>query len=308
MVDVSGAITEPADRVAGALAPGWPSALPTPTLQGYGVSPAAAVQRSPFEIGAARVYRRTRQPLAEVSVAWAMDNFQQALFDSFQRLTLLEGQHWFGVTLAFPSGEATAVARFKGSLGMRFLGGERWLISATLELTQRPTLTEAELDALLDDVGEDPAWPDLLPQPDLKSWEIVPKPVTARGDDLPGLPQTRQRSRNSLAEVQTRWELTADQAAAFDGFFRWRGRDGAQWFSFPFFQGTGFVDTDARFLGEADWQPRAGGRWAVAAPIEVRERQVFTAAELAIVGEDLDGLLAAIDAVHVAVVGMLGEA
>lgn len=285
----------------------WPSDLPMPELQGYGLQPATAVHRIPFEIGAPRVVRRTSRPIAEVAVSWAMDGAQQALFDGFYTYDAMQGEAWFEVDLAFPVGITTTEARFKGPVAMRHLGGTRWQATATLDLRERPTLTEAELDELLDDAGDPPTWPDVLPQPDLRSWEIAPKPAVARGDDLPGLPQQRQRSRNSLAEVQTRWELTADQAPIFDAFFRFRALDGAQWFDFPFYQGIGIVETKARFLGDADWTPRAGGRWAVTAPIEVRERVILTADDLELInsGGDLDDLLAAIEAVHAAVERLL---
>jgi hypothetical protein len=134
-------------------------------------------------------------------------------------------------------------------------------------------MSEAALTALLDDDGDPPAWPStLLPAPTLDSWELTPQPATIRTDDLPGLPQQRQRSRNGTTEVPAAWELSATQAAIFDGFFRWRGRDGAQWFSFPLVQAIGTDDTMVRFLGEADWTPRGGGRWGVTAGLEIRER------------------------------------
>ncbi len=70
----------------------------------------------------------------------------------------------------------------------------------------------------------------------------------------------------------------AAQAAIFDAFFRWRAKDGAQWFSFPIVQAAGEAMALVRFLGEADWTPRGGaGRWAVTAAIEIRERSVLPA-------------------------------
>ena len=32
-------------------------------------------------------------------------------------------------------------------------------------------------------------------------------------------------------------------------------------------------------MGEADWTPRGNGRWSVTAPMEIRERRVYTAAQ-----------------------------
>lgn len=277
------AVTEAPDRVSIPMAPGWPSMLPIPTLQGYSFGPASAVDRRPMETGAPRVYRRTKKPPIEVAVAWQLDEDQQELLDGFQTSTLQQGAQWFGIELAFPSGFSLAVARFKGEVAMKAIGGPRWQTTATLELLTRPTMSDADLTALLDDEGDPPAWPeDLLPYPVLDTWALTPKPATIRTDDgLPGLPQARQRSRNSTTEVPAEWELSATEAAILDGFFRHRGKDGAQWFSFPIVQAIGAVDTMVRFLGEADWTPRSGGgRWAVSASLEIRERSVLTAAEV----------------------------
>lgn len=291
------AASERADRAQFLIGIAWPSArLPLPTLAGYDLKPNAAVLRSAVEIGTARVYRRTRQPMVDVAVAWHLDGWQQMLLDGFYRSVALEGGQWFVVTLAFPSGLAAVAARFKDKLAMRALGGQRWHATATLELLGRPVISDADLTALLGDEGEEPAWPTaLLPKPLQDSWELQPKPVLARSEDLPGLPRQRQRSRNAPTEVDARWELSAVQAEIFDGFFRWRGRDGARWFSFPLYQGIGTIETEVRFLGEADWTPRAGGRWAVTAPIEIRERTILNATDYAeLVDEDPLALLGAI--------------
>lgn len=291
------AASERPDRAQFLIGIAWPSArLPLPTLAGYDLKPNATVMRSAVEIGTARVYRRTRQPMVDVAVAWHLDGWQQMLLDGFYRSVALEGGQWFVVTLGFPSGMAAVSARFKDKLAMRALGGQRWHATATLELLGRPVISDADLTALLGDEGEEPAWPTaLLPKPLQDSWELQPKPVVARSEDLPGLPRQRQRSRNAPTEVDARWELSAVQAEIFDGFFRWRGRDGARWFSFPLYQGIGTIQTEVRFLGEADWAPRAGGRWAVTAPIEIRERTILNATDYAeLVDEDPLALLGAI--------------
>lgn len=300
------AVGERPDRAEVQISPYWPAALPLPTLQAYSLKPASAAVRLPMEIGAARAYRRTVRPLAEVQVTFQLDDWQQMLFDGFYRAVTLEGGQWFALTLAFPAasdpgGLALATARFKDQVAFKALGGPRWQATATLELLQRPVMSEADLTALLDDEGEDPAWPEaLLPKPVQDSWTLQPKPALARSEDVPGLPRQRQRSRNSTTEAEPRWELDATEAAVFDAFFRWRGRDGAQWFAFPLYQGMGVVETKVRFLGEAEWTPRAGGRWSVTAAIEIRERQVVTAEEFAwLVGEDPEELFEAITELHV---------
>ena len=270
------AITEAPDRVAITLAHGWPDRLPLPTLNGYSFASAAAVKRLATQIGAARVYRRTNQPMNEVGVSWIMNSTAMRLFDGFQRSILREGAEWFSAELAFPAGLKTAVARIKEKLAIRSLGGDIWQASGALELLQRPMLTDDELTAL---IGSGTDWPTILPAPTLGSWELTPKPALARSDDLPGYRDARHRSFGSVAEVPTAWELNALQASIFDGFFHHRARDGAAWFDFLVVQAIGTTTTKVRFMGEADWTPRGNGRWSVTAPMEIRERRVYTTAQ-----------------------------
>ena len=268
--------TEAPDRIEFTLVHGWPDRLPLPTLNGYSFAPAASVKRLAVDIGAARVYRRTRQPVVEVGVVWVMNAVQMRLFDGLQRTILHEGAEWFSAELAFPAGLKTAVARIKEKLAIRSLGGDIWQASGALELLQRPMLTDAELTAL---IGSGTDWPTILPAPTLGSWELTPKPALARSDDLPGYRDARHRSFGSVAEVPTAWELNALQASIFDGFFHHRARDGAAWFDFLVVQAIGTTTTKVRFMGEADWTPRGNGRWSVTAPMEIRERRVYTAAQ-----------------------------
>jgi len=270
------AVTEAPDRVAITLAHGWPDRLPLPTLNGYSFASAAAVKRLATQIGAARVYRRTNQPMNEVGVTWIMNSTAMRLFDGFQRSILREGAEWFGITLAFPVGLRTAAARIKEKLSIGSLGGDIWQASATLELAERPMLTDAELTAL---IGSGTDWPALLPYPTRGSWELTQKPALARSEDMPGYPQTRHRSFASVADVPTAWELDALQASVFDAFFHHRARDGAAWFDFPVVQAIATTTTSVRFTGEASWTPRGNGRWSVSAPIEIRERRVYSAAQ-----------------------------
>ena len=252
----------------------WPAQLPLPTLDSYSVKPSAAVDRRDLDLGAARVYRRTRKPLIEVAVQWQFSAEQQALFDDFQTNATEEGAQFFTLTLALPAGQVPIATRVKGGVQMAPLGRERWRTTATLEVLDRPVMSAAALDAALGDGGAR-AWPEgQLPCPLLDGWQVATQPATIRTPDLPGLAQQRRRSRSSIASAPAAWELSAAEAALFDGFFRWRGCDGAQWISFPLVQAQGTTPADVRFTGEMNWIVRPRGRWAVSAPLEIRDRPV----------------------------------
>jgi hypothetical protein len=209
-------------------------------------------------------------------VQWQLDADQQATFDEFQVNTLGEGARWFTITLLFPSGLAPTEARFKGGVRMAptYLRGRKWQTGATLELLDRPVMSEAALTAALGDGGA-AAWPEhKLPCPLLGGWQVETKPATIRTSDQPGLAQQRNRSRNAISEASAAWELEGEQPALFDAFLRHRACDGARWISFPLVQAQGTSATDVRFMGEVEWTPHGLGKWAVSAPLEIRERPV----------------------------------
>lgn len=252
----------------------WPDQLPLPSLEGYSVKPAAAVDRRPLDMGAARVYRLTRKPLIEVAVQWQFSAAEQAAFDVFQTDVLAEGEGFFTIDLSLPAGLVPASARFKGGVVMIPQGRFRWQTGATLELLDRPMMSAAELTAALGDGGA-AAWPEgKLPCPLLAGWTLTTNPATIRTDNIPGLAQQRRRTRNSIADAPAAWELSAEEAALFDAFQHHRGNDGARWISFPLVQAQGTTPADVRFTGETSWQPRGRGRWGVNAPIEIRDRPV----------------------------------
>lgn len=269
-----------------------PAEIPRPTIGGYRVRIVSNVVRASMEFGAARVRRRGTRPLCQLDVAWTLSTWQQMLFEAFYRWSAQEGGAWFDMELAFPIGIRWVTARFTGDLNQQPLGANVWRVTTALEVLQRPVLSDAELTAILDDAGAEPAWPSdrsILPLPTYEGYLLTDKAVLARtGDDLRGLPAQRRRSLDRVTEISARWVLGADQAATFDAFFKYRAREGARWFTMPVFSGIGLWDAQARFQGETTWQPVGGDIWAVEAPMEARERTILTAADLALTGKSMD--------------------
>ncbi len=272
------AMGEAPDRAAILLIPGWLDALPLPTIAGYSLKCGTSGMRQPMDMGAARVYRR-KPPLPTVDVTWQLDGWQQMLLDGFYKSRVDSGGLNFSLHLALPQGLTRVTARFKDALSMKGLPGRHWTASGTLELQSRPVMTDDDLTAAIGSSGD---WPvNYLPKPLQSSWELKPQPELVRSEDMAGLPQQRLRSRNGLTQVPAcAWELETDQAPLWDAFFRHRGKDGARWFTMPVYAGIGFVDSKVRFLGDVAWTPRAGGKWNVAAGIEIREREVLSDTEL----------------------------
>lgn len=131
----------------------WPSTLPLPTVQGYGVQPGEAILRTEMEAGLARQRRRFTDVPTKVSVRWIMRRDQYAIFEGWYRWHAREGASWFAITLLGGLGLLEQEARFTRQFSSRLLaGGTLWEITSELEIRERPVLDEGLLNLLL---GED---------------------------------------------------------------------------------------------------------------------------------------------------------
>ena len=61
----------------------WPTTLPLPSVEGYGLTPQEAVLRTDMESGPARQRRRFRQTLPPLTVRSLFRQFEFALFSSW---------------------------------------------------------------------------------------------------------------------------------------------------------------------------------------------------------------------------------
>ncbi|MDP7214891.1 MAG: hypothetical protein QF583_03050, partial [Rhodospirillales bacterium] len=77
----------------------WPSTLPLPTIEGYGVHPGEAILRTEMEAGPARQRRRYTQVPSRITVRWLLRRDQFALFEAWYRWQAKEGGEWFSIDL-----------------------------------------------------------------------------------------------------------------------------------------------------------------------------------------------------------------
>lgn len=128
----------------------WPSTLPLPTVQGYGVQPGEAILRTEMEAGLARQRRRFTDVPTKVSVRWIMRRDQYAIFEGWYRWHAREGASWFAITLLGGLGLLEQEARFTRQFSSRLLaGGTLWEITSELEIRERPVLDEGSLNLVL---------------------------------------------------------------------------------------------------------------------------------------------------------------
>jgi hypothetical protein len=128
----------------------WPSTLPLPTVQGYGIRPGEAILRTEMEAGPARQRRRFTQVPSRLSVRWRMKPEQFALFEAWYRWHAQEGGAWFAIDLLGGIGLTTHEARFTRQFEARLANRVLWEITSELEIRERPTLTPDALAIALE--------------------------------------------------------------------------------------------------------------------------------------------------------------
>ncbi|TAN65279.1 MAG: hypothetical protein EPN20_07700 [Magnetospirillum sp.] len=136
----------------------WPDKLPLPTFEGYGIEPQDGVLRTEMEAGPARQRRRYTQVPTRIPVRWRFTQWEFGIFEAWYKWKGKEGATWFGMTLLGGLGLVEHEARFAGSGNSPYKAtphrggpdrGVRWIVTTTLEIRERPVLTEPALNIVL---------------------------------------------------------------------------------------------------------------------------------------------------------------
>lgn len=126
----------------------YPSQLPTPLREGYGMSTVSPLMRTDMDSGRARQRRRFTSVPTIVSASWLMSNGQAALFESWFQHVAMDGAAWFQCPLQTPGGGiAHYDARFVDMYsGPELVGLSSWRFTAEIEIRERQTLPKGWLE------------------------------------------------------------------------------------------------------------------------------------------------------------------
>ncbi|MBC44156.1 MAG: hypothetical protein CML19_18215 [Pusillimonas sp.] len=128
----------------------YPSLLPAPRQSGYSIQPGEAVARTDMERGSARQRRTTLSATDEIKVQFLFSRYELSLFEGWYKHKADEGAAYFAIPLLTGMGMVTMQARFKRLEQERPLPGKLfWTVDATLEVRDRPVLSEEAIDVAL---------------------------------------------------------------------------------------------------------------------------------------------------------------
>jgi hypothetical protein len=118
----------------------FPSTLPKPMRDGYGLSPQNNLVRTDMDSGAARQRRRFSQALDMVQVSWQFDLTQMDAFRAWFKTGCNDGAAWFGVSLArgysqlLEPVQARFVSSGEAAWAAKLVTNRMWQVTAKLEL------------------------------------------------------------------------------------------------------------------------------------------------------------------------------
>lgn len=127
----------------------WPSALPTFTVDSYGIDPQSQVARTDMDQGPARTRRRFTSAPTHYSVRWVMTKDEFAIFEAWYEYEVAAGAGSFTASLwngqGFKSVECTFTEPWKATP----VGPINFAVTGTLEVRDRPIYSKFDyLNAL----------------------------------------------------------------------------------------------------------------------------------------------------------------
>ena len=143
------------------------------------------------------------------------------------------------------------------------------------------------------------SWPENLPLPSIEGYGVHPGEAILRTEMEAGPARQRRRFTQVPSRISARWSFRRDQFALFEAWYRWRAKEGGEWFEIDLLGGIGMSVHEERFARQFNASVVRGNRWQVTSELEIRERPVLTEDGLAIaLDSDLSALFATIGRLH----------
>jgi hypothetical protein len=121
----------------------YPSQLPPPLQDSYGLTTADPKLSTTLVTGRVRERRRFTTVPTTINVRWNMDQTQASYFETWFREILVDGSLWFDAPLKTPLGFELYSCRIRGMYsGPALVQVNRWEFTATLELKKRPMMPD----------------------------------------------------------------------------------------------------------------------------------------------------------------------
>ena len=119
-------------------------------------------------------------------------------------------------------------------------------------------------------------YPPILPTPTIQGYRIKQQDNTVRTRMEAGVARQRRRFLTVPTDMRLRWVMQSSLFALFEGFYKTKAKEGAEWIIFPIYNGAGYLDSEVRFKEPYQATLLSDNTWQVTADMEIREAQVLT--------------------------------
>lgn len=118
----------------------FPSGLPTPLRQGYGLNHVSPFARTQMASGRSRSRRTFTSVPSNVPVSWLFTEAETQAFEAWFRDVINDGTDRFNCKIKSPLGIKPYECEFNEMYEIALVGLNYWRVTAELQITERPIL------------------------------------------------------------------------------------------------------------------------------------------------------------------------
>lgn len=146
------------------------------------------------------------------------------------------------------------------------------------------------------------SFPEHLPYPTVEGYSIRPDEAIIRTEMESGPARQRRRYTQTPSKIGVKWIFSPEQFAVFESWYKYRAREGAEWFNITLLGGLGLTEQEARFTEQFEAGLINGYLWQITSQLEIRDRPTLSEDAMDIViDSDFRGLENTVSKLHILV-------
>lgn len=119
-------------------------------------------------------------------------------------------------------------------------------------------------------------FPKKLPYPTVEGYTIKPDEAIIRTEMEAGPARQRRRYSQTPSKISAKWIMSPEQFSVFEAWYRYRAKEGAEWFYITLLGGLGLTEQEARFTQQFEASLLNGYLWQISSELEIRDRPTLT--------------------------------
>ena len=114
-------------------------------------------------------------------------------------------------------------------------------------------------------------FPKKLPYPTVEGYTIKPDEAIIRTEMEAGPARQRRRYSQTPSKISAKWIMSPEQFSVFEAWYRYRAKEGAEWFYITLLGGLGLTEQEARFTQQFEASLLNGYLWQISSELDIRD-------------------------------------